>query len=162
MAARTFLTDADHVRSISINHSSTIVTDAKIAPHLAKASRDLKRWVGTSNYAASLALITTARAGLGDGETLETHGGLEAQEEDLRNAEAYICLSLMIPGLNLVYGDGGIKTVVKTDRGETAVLSPTQVDKMVKDYKAQASEASKAYWTSGTIVSGKSEADWDT
>jgi hypothetical protein len=160
MAERTFLTDANHVRSIAINLSSTIVTDAKIAPHLAKASRDLKRWVGASNYAASLALITTARTGLGEGETLETHGELLVQEESLRIAEAYACLASMIPGLNWIQGDGGIQVSVVTDRGQTNALRPDQVKRMVNEYKREAQLASKAYWASGTISSGKSEAVW--
>ena len=156
-----YLTDEDKIRSVMLLNS-TQLPDANCRDPMASAMIDLKKWVGTATYATSLAEVTTARSGLSEGETLEGDGDLSVQAQALRDAETYLAIMHLVPSLNLIYGKPGIEVSVITEKGQTNALTPTQVERMVKQYKRKAANKAYDYMTNKSLSMGISRARDDS
>ena len=161
MAARTYLTDGDHIRLT--NNLPDDVTDAMLSPHLAAARRQLRSdvWIGATQYDAALTLITSARAGLGAGETLETHGALTTITESMRIAECYLAFMIALPKLNLNYQANGFIVNTSFPEGAKSQMGGAMIKQLQREAKLEASRAVKDYLLTGSPSMGKVVADYD-
>lgn len=125
--------------------SVTILPDKSFRAALAGAAAELKRHVGTSNYAAALAEITTARAALENGENLEDDGDLGELARALRDAECNLAMSKLMPRLNMNYRDSGIQVSVVTERGQINNMSVEGLRTLMKYYRHECWAACASY-----------------
>ena len=141
-----YLTDIEQVRLLGgLPENVNTLPDKSFRAALAGAAAELKKHVGTSKYAASLAEITAARAVLEEGENLEDNADLTAQARGLREAECNLTMAKMIPRLNMNYRDTGIQTQVTTEHGNINNLSVEGVRALIKHYRHECWAACRSY-----------------
>ena len=118
------------------------IKDLRLEPHIGSASRRLRGWVGSEQYAAALAVAGNETT---DAEMLA----------DLKNAEAHLAMHFAIYGLNSpLSGKGVLATAMAAEGKEVRrYLAPDETAKLSTYYLELAREMAAPYITE-TIDAG--------
>jgi len=150
------IADGTHVRLVG--NLPAAVTDAMLKPHLRAAATRLKDWVSESVYTVSETEVDTARAGLGAGEDLDIDT-LSVQAQALIDAEAYLCLNIALPHLNLVMkDDAGIAQSGTTGKTNWQYLDAEALVNLQGMYLRNAELAAQGYIIKANLGPARSPA----
>ncbi len=150
------IADPAHVRTVG-NLPDAVVDDV-IYPHLRTASRRLKNWVGDSNYTSAESEVSTARANLNPGESLDINT-LSELAQALIDAEAYLAMCHGLPTFNMVMqDDSGVASSGKIGEGQYSYLTAQEVEVYQEIFLHNAVNAAKNYIQQTKLETGISPA----
>jgi len=109
------------------------VTDDLLIPHLNAARRELKSWVGSTNYAAA-----------------EAAGAEEDIRIDLVEAEAFLAYSFAIEFVGIRHRPEGFTIEGELGDGQYRFLGPGEVQKIKGWARDRARKAAEPYMSSST------------
>lgn len=115
------------------------IKDPRLEPHIGSASRRLRSWVGSTQYAAAVAVLAN--------ETTDAD-----LVSDLKNAEAHLAMHFAIVGLNSPLSGKGVVATAMADEGRETrkYLSPRETAELAGHYLELAREMASPYLSEST------------